>query len=483
MIENSTIQILRTFSDEELLLFEEFLNTPFYNKNTKVIQLFELLKEYHPGYSDKKLTKESLFRSLIGRKVKFKESYIRNLFSDLNLMAEKFLQYNLITKDCTYERLLIEELKNRDLYEIVEKKIKSFEKEINSNKTRDQEYYMNKNFIYEMKSYLLVDRTLTDSFRNEQITSIVKMFMISIMENTFYLRVEEQRVKIKHRFGFLKHSLEYIQKNIADFEDSPLLMIYYYLWLCFFNNGDENYFLKAKEYFRKHFRALTKIDKKNIYSVMQVFYIDKIDGGDTSYNRKFLNFMLEMLKFNVLSHKKKDFINLNLYRNILILCLLTNEIKILKKFISDYIDFVNEESRSSVYAYSHAHLNFLQGNFEKTLEHCNKINFNDFLISTNDNLYFKNDIKCLMLKSLYELNYFETALSNIETFRHFLRNSRLIRETRRRKFDNFLNFVNELIKHKMNFDEFKFKKLQKKFENEKDLMHQDWLTEKLKEFS
>ncbi|MBK8552538.1 MAG: hypothetical protein IPL53_16310 [Ignavibacteria bacterium] len=370
MIKYSVISILKTFSKKELIQFEEFIKTPFHNKNNKVIQLFDELRKYYPEYSSGDLTKENLFIKLMG-KVKYKESYIRNLFSDLNIQAEKFLQYSLISKNISYEKLFIEELKNRNLYEIAEKKVRSFEKIFNTNKAKDQSYYTNKNFVFEIMSFLNVDKTLTDDFRNEQIMNTVKLFMITLMENSFYLIVEEQRVNIRHDYGFLKLTVEYIENHLSDFEDSPLLMVYNYLCMCFFYSNDTDYFLKARDYFKKHFSSFAKIDKKNMYSVMQVYYINKIDSGDNSYIREFLNFMLEMLKFNVLSHTENDLININLYRNILILCVMQKEIHILKKFISKYSGYVEVRSRDSILAYSNAHLNFLQGNFEKTLELCN----------------------------------------------------------------------------------------------------------------
>ncbi|MEO8665365.1 MAG: hypothetical protein ABI462_07700, partial [Ignavibacteria bacterium] len=408
-------------------------------------------------------------------------SYIGNLFSDLNILAEKFLLYIHINKNYTYEKFLIEELKERDIDEAMEKKIRVFERKVNSEKSKVQDYYMNKIFIHDMKGFLIVDKTLTDSFRHDHTLNILKLFLITLMESSLSLLVEEQRVKIKHDYSFLKHALEYLKNNSSEFEDSPLLMIYYYLWMCFFYEEDEKYFLKAKEVFRKHFSSLSKADKKNIYSGVQVYYLNKISGGDDSCNKEFLNFLLEMLKFNVLSHKKKDFINLNLYRNILILCLMQKEINILKKFISDYINFVGEESRTSIFAYSNAHLSFLQGDFEKALELCNKINFNDLLISTNDNLYFKNDIKSLSLKCLYELNSFESVISHIDAFKHFLKNSKLIKEGSRKKYMNFLNSVNDLVKFKINFEEYKFLQFKKKLVNTKELLHKDWIFEKISE--
>jgi hypothetical protein len=481
MISFPAVQILKTLSEKEMLMFEEFLNTPVFNKNKKVVQLFELLKYQYPGFSDRTFTGEVIFRKLMGKAI-FKGSYIRNLFSDLNILLERFLQYNLITKNSLFERLLIEELRNRDLYSIAEKKIKSFERDINKIKAKDHEYFLNRNFIYEMKSFLIVDKTLTDSFRNEQILSIVKLFLITLMESSLYLLVEEQRVNIKHDFGFLKNSLSYMKDNLEDFSDSPLLLVYYNLWQCFMNDRDDKYFIRAKALFKKHFSKLSKIDKKNIYSGMQVYYIEIIDKGNNSLNKEFLNFLLEMVRFNVLSHREKDYINLNLYRNILILCVMQKETNILNKFISDFNSHVSEESRSSITAYSCAHLDFLKGNFNRTLENCNKVNFNDLLTSTNDNLFFKNDIKTLTLKCLFELGHFESALSNIDAFKHYLGHSRLIKVVTKKKYMNFLNMVSELIRLKMKFDEYNLRNLEKHLLSDSEFIQKQWLTEKLKEF-
>ena len=45
MIKSSVIEILRTFSDEELLSFEEFIRTPFHNKNAMLIRFLRISSE------------------------------------------------------------------------------------------------------------------------------------------------------------------------------------------------------------------------------------------------------------------------------------------------------------------------------------------------------------------------------------------------------------------------------------------------------
>ncbi len=481
MINYSAISKLKTFSVEEVRLFEDFLNSPFHNKNEKVIRLFGILKRYHPSYDDKNLSRESLFREMLGNK-KFREFHIRNLFSDLNILTEKFLQQIYMKRNYVQEKLLIEELIRRNIKDAMEKKIRLFEKKVNSQKSKDHDYYTNKVFVYEAKSFLTVDKTLTDSFRKEQLLNTIKLFLITIMEFYFYLIVEEQRVRIKHNFDFLNLILDYLKDHIDEYRESPLLMVYYFLLMSFFEKKtDEKYFFKSREIFKKNESSLSKVDKKNIYSLLQAFCMNKIDSGVFSYNRELLNILLEMLRTKILSHKEKDIIDINLFRNIIVLSVTLKETSMLKKIIRENLNLVDTESRSSMSAYSYAHLNFLQKNYEKSLELCNKINFSDLLVTTNENLYFKSDIKKMMLMCLYELGSFESAMSLIDTYKHFLNNSRLIKEGTREKYRNFLNLVNELIKLRLKSDEFSLVKLMNKVLHCKAMVGKDWLLEKLGE--
>lgn len=482
MIKSSVILILKSFSDSEIKIFEEFLNSPFFNKNEKLLDFFSILKKFHPGYDDEKLTKENLYREMFGER-KFRESYIRNLFSDLNLLAEKFLQVNQLNKNFTGDKLLIEELNNRNISDLMGKKIKLLEKKVESLRSKDHEYYSGKSFIFEAKSFLMVDKTLTDNFRNDQLKSNLSFFMISVMEIAFYLIIEEQRVKIKHNYEFIDLLLGYLKNHLSDFRESPLLLIYFYLLLSFFEkSNDEEHFNHAAGLFKKHFSSFSKVDKKNIYSMLQTFCINKIESGFYSYNKVLLKILLEMLRFGILSHKEKDYINLNLFRNILILCFTLKEINLLRKFIGEYISKVNPESHESISAYSYAHLYFMQNDFEKSLEQSNKINYGKLLLKTNENLYFKNDIKKLILMCLYELQSFETSFSFIDAHRHFLNSSKLIKDDTKKKYLNFLSAVDKLIKMKIKFDDFKYKKFKERIINDKELMSKNWIIEKLEEF-
>lgn len=478
---NNALTILKTFTDEDLIAFEKFLHSPYHNTSNKVILFFNLLKKFHPEYASQALTAENLFRDIYGEE-KFVESYIRNLFSDLKILAESFLLHDNLEKSTGKSKMLIEELHKRDVTPLLIKKVEAFDKELDKRKIRDQDFFNNKLFIYEIKSFLEIDNKLSSDFRKDQMSSLLKLFMIYLMENSFHMLVEEQRIKIRHDYSFLKYVLDYLKSRIEEFDDSPLLMIFYFLWMGFLEDNSEVHFTRARAIFKQNFEALSQIDKKNIYAIMQTYYDNKINEGEGKYNYHLMDLLLEMLEYKVISHNRKNSINLNLYRNVLILSYKLNEKEKMKNFISEYLKFVRSESRRSIGAYSNAHLAFLEGRFEDALMFCNKVDFNDLFTTTNENLYFKLDIKSLTLKCLYELNSIENALSHLQTFRQFLKNSKIIKESSKNKFLNLIKSVNDLLSLRNNFDEYKYDTLKKEIRSSGDRHSVDWLELKLKEF-
>ncbi|MEO8446519.1 MAG: hypothetical protein ABI528_03440 [bacterium] len=483
MKQNDSILILKSFSENEVRQFEDYINSPFHNKNKKVIEFFNILVKYHPLYKTKDISKENLFKEMYG-KTKYREPYIRNLFSDLNLLSEGFLQQIHAKENYGYEKMVIEELNKRNIFDVMEKKIRMLEKKTAKEKNRDNNYFSNKVFIYEAKSFLLVDKTLTDNFRNDQMLSNLKLFMINMMEFYFYFIIEEQRVNIKHDFELLHLLLNYVENNLDDFTDSPLLMVYFNLCMSFTGvQNNEEYYFTAKKLFQRHFKTFHDIDRKNIYSMFQTFCSNKIDKGFDDYNKELLNILIEMLKQNILSHKGNSYIDLNLYRNIVVLCVTLRQTSVLQNFIRNYLDLSNPESRKDLSVYSYAHLEFLQRNYEKTLIHCAKIDFNNFLATTNENLFFKNDIRKLNLLSLYELKSYESAIAHIDAYKHFLKSSKLIKDDIRNRFNKFLNLVNELIKLRLGFDEFKMMKLKEKIQKSTEVKNKVWLLEKIDELA
>jgi hypothetical protein len=478
MKKNRAIDIISTFSTKELKMFEDFLNSPFLNKNRKVIQLFGILKELHPKYD---ISDANLFGRIFGN-ASYRKSYLRNLFSDLNILVEEFLLSLHVTSKSDKSKFVIEELINRGLYDLVLKKMKILERSAGKHAMKDQEYYADMIFISDTKDLMNTDRSLSDRHTSLSIKRKICLSLLNLMESYFQCALEEQRIKISHDFGFLKISISYIRERLNEFKGEPLLMIYYLLWSVYFGDGTVAEFVKARKIFNSHFSNLSNFDRKNIYSSMQTVCLKRIDVNEESYRKTLSDILLELLSRSVTSHKK-NLIDLNLYRNVLLSIFKLNDAKRLKKFINEYACLVKQESRNDINTYSEAHISFLEGDFQRSLELCNRVNFNRFFMSTNENLYFKNDVRMLTLKALYELSHFEMLLNHTDTYRHFLRNSRVMKDSQKQKSLKCIEYVKTLARLRNSFDHYTLHRLMENLKQEIDLNEKEWLLEKAMELS
>ena len=145
-----------------------------------------------------------------------------------------------------------------------------------------------------------------------------------------------------------------------------------------------------------------------------------------------------MLKNNAYSISENEFLLNTDYRNIQSITVLFRDSDFLEKMISDYSKMLRPESREFNVFLTRAYLHFLRNEFGKSLQMISKIATEDFL--------FKIDIKKLMLMVCYELGYIEQAFSVLDTYKHYITNSKDVTEQRKKSSIDFLNAFTMLLK-------------------------------------
>jgi hypothetical protein len=326
---------------------------------------------------------------------------------------------------------------------------------------------------------MMHDKELLEDYRKRSLHYLVSHFLLSAMEHSFQSIIEKQRVKVDRDVDLLKLILNYMKKRIDDFEEYPIVQIFFYIGLCFFESENEKYYFRLEEIFKTNYDKIETLDKRNIFLMMQTYCQKKITEGKTEYYSNLIKILSEMLENNIETYSKSEYLRLNFCRNFIVVAARTNEAKALESFIAGHIQKVDPENRESIKDFAYANLYFIQKRFSKALEYCNKTQFNELFMSTNDNLYFKNDVKRISLICYYELGYYENALTQIDSYKHFLNNSKLIRDDMRESTHHFLNLTGKLINLKFSFDEYDLEKLLKEILNSKILGNRDWLLEKV----
>ena len=146
---------------------------------------------------------------------------------------------------------------------------------------------------------------------------------------------------------------------------------------------------------------------------------------------------------------------------------MTGQKSLLKNIKNDII----ESDRENVIKIATAQLEFEKGNFNKVLESIADINA--------DHIYSKVDIRNLTVMSYYELNYTESALSMLDSFKHFINGSRNMSGVFRENHMRFINSLHSLIinKEKKHID--KLEELKEKLLPYKNDRRSSWIISKI----
>lgn len=492
MYTHPVIELLKTFTEKELMRFLKFLNSPYFNNRRMMVKLFKTLRTYYPEFESKNFTKHHLYKRIYG-KAAYNDSTFRNLMSDLLKFIQQFLKLEATEKnEVESQFFLTTELINRGEYNLFRNKIEKMEKSVIESNTMDGDYFMNLYRINTDAFYinLLTKKVLKKNFvlseSEKMINGIIYIMMYFILETIKHndnLLKYSRAYNIKKNFDTVSQFLEIFNfKRMIDYVDNnsgiklPIIEVYYNLLKTFTFFEDEKYYFEFKNSLLNVSGKLGANDNHFLHTrLIDYCIVKKNTGAECSFDldREIFDLNKIYVRNEAYRSGSNVYIPFDYFRNVLINCITVKELRYMEEFIKDNTKKLIPKHVHSVENYSHALLYFEKKNYPKAQALLNKIKFDQFV--------YKLDMKNLQLKLSYELGQFESAISMIDTYKHFLKNNALISESRRTLHNNFINFANMLIQLKNGKPKFTKQFLADKIEKTKNVFDKVWLKDKIKE--
>ena len=471
---NTLTDLLKTFSPKELKEFREFLRSGFFNKRSAVVSLYDIIVKYHPDYENEKLTAQNIFKELFQGK-KYNDSTLRVLMHYLTELSEKFIVFNkLKNNEPEFSVLLENELCLRKQYKVLEKNINRSEEDLELMDLSAEEYYYFKNrfsnekirFLFE-SNYALYEKILSKpdwenvfrDFTNYYHIKSMQMYLNSI---TFYRQYNKD---------FRSQAFtDMIQKITPDnYEDNPVIEIFYNILKMITNTSEESYFFKVKELVQKNKALLNKFDLMGVYIHLNQYCLKKISEGDKKFQKESFEIYKEELKEKTYRMNDGSMAPM-FYRSMVKAGLLINELDWVKDFIDEYKPELTKSFRENYYYYCRALYEFHAGNYGSSMELNSKIKY--------DELYMKLNSKTLQMQLLYETNAQESLIASLESFRHFLAGNKLIPDSIKLQFSNFNKYLHKILLNINKKNKTEAGLLYKTLLKENNVINKDWLLKK-----
>ncbi len=456
MQKSKLISLLKKFSKVDMKEFEKFISSPYFLKGRNLKPAFSQLKKYYPGFDSPGFNDESLFRKLNPKKKFDKKSSthtIHVLFSELALLAEKFLVYNSFESGrfkYQYNMCLAELYRDNDYIELAKKTLMKnselinkednnfdfYTKKLETNMSISGAYYtINKpkeSYTYSRNNLLYIYAFTFD---------IINKYVNEYFVNKYSYNFEYKGFELVRLFTEAFDPILFDDECEGDeFETKNLTLINYYIIKSRLDETDKESLMNAVNIFIKIFDNLPRSTQWFSFALLfnRLFGRIRLDIDYLHKASSLIDFVWEK---GVLSTHKKINLHLGSYHSALSVKAAA-DINGLRNFIERYAGKVDIESVNEVKEYSFAVLYFKDKLYGNALEK----------ISKNDMLNFpalKINKHKLRICCLFELEFFEEALSAIDSLEHYLRKNKNVSEIVKTENLKFSSGVRKLIKIKL----------------------------------
>ena len=473
MLKSKLIEILKTISFKDLNRLDAYLHLPIYNKNEKVLDLFNIIKQEYPSYiNNSVLEKENIIKQLFPDQQK-QDAALRVVMSQLSKLVEDFFTIDCLQEDFEQYRSEIY------LKSLVKKGLNGlFRKELDEaiKKSIEQKEQIIPNFLHQHEltkqsfNYNVINNNrLQESGLQQVLDSLDVLYIASKLKYACAALNRQDVLGEKFNFTLIDEILLLLQQR-PDLENNFITI--YKNVLNLLKSGDETYYKKIKQLISKNSDILSDDDKRDIYAWLTNYCTKKIKSGQDKYLHEIFDLYKVMLAEQMLL--VDNFFMPNHYKNIVITALKLKEYDWTQDFIYKYAPKLPLDIKETVFNYTLAALHFDRKEYDEALFCLMKINPID--------PYYGLNYRALLCKTYYELSEFMALNANLESFRVFVLREKQLSEYNNLSYKNFINVLKRLIRCKE-----KKKKtadnLLTEMSSMEPLVHQQWLLEKIQELN
>lgn len=465
------IKILETFSKKELRNFSKFLNSPFFNTRSDLIQLFEILEK---GLSEKKknLDKTVVFEKLFPGKA-YNSTNFNLLRSYLQKLLEEFLSVNEFLKNNTSKNYtLAAAYRQRNLPNDFERALKSANDYLKKQPFRNESFWeeqLNLDWLFSFLKSEIDPNELIDWASFSQTTDISyfsKKLRIAVLS-----KAQEQILNAEiYNSTLFDEILSFAKKE--PFSKIASIQVYFACFQMLHHSNEETYFLKFKSQLFENGSKFPSEEIRDLYLLAINFCVRQVNSG--KWDRRFFVEVLDLYKEGLEKNYllQRGEISRITYHNIVAAALKIQDFEWVAWFLEVYKNHLKKPFRESSYSFNLARLEYSRKNYNEALLLLQKSNYRDFLLNLA--------ARTIKLKIYFETDEWDALHAHLDATKTYLRRKK-VPGYHRKFYENLIRFTQKLMA--LNFyDRKAVEKLREQIATEDFLTEKQWFLEQL-EFS
>ncbi len=482
MANYKALQIMRTFSNEQIREFEKFLQSPFHSTGRDLLPLFGYLKKYHPAYDNgKALELNEIHNVLSGKKQgkPAKNDLTRKLLSDMYKQAEKFITLNQFLGDeQTYALSKIRALNSPATNGLLVKTIDEHKMRAAKNRKFSISNFSVDSDVFQEEYSAMLDNSdlqghfpvAVKSFDYKLIGALASFYLQHAAFFTFRnnYNYDPSNSVTDKMAGLLDHSKlqEYIKKFYP--AEYPYIELCHLVYLMFLNTEDVKHYYLLKEKLYQNIEGISHAYKFNFFKYLESYLIHR--GKDLSKKQEMMSLSKDMLRMGIYSHKENSVMHVRVYINLTRSFYANDEIEFAEEFVRTYNPKLKEEFRVNMFNLGMTYVMLGRKKYDTAMDYLGKVK--------KDTPDREHSIYSLDIMLKYELGYFDESLYTLDAYEHFIRSHKNIPVSTRNGNLNFTRLTKRLILNKTGGTATEPGELKLEITNTKPLNNAKWLLEK-----
>ncbi len=430
------VNLLKQLSTRERTKFQEYVESPFFNKNQKIQQLCRILLAFAPDFNTHEINKIAIYRAIYG-KGPYEELRLNNLISDLVQLLYDYLSYiQLEHNESQKKALLLEALQTRGLYEQIPRQAKRYQKILEKQPHRNQSYFWYAFLLHKELDQL----SLSSSKRGYDVNLQVKNNMLDTFYTCSKLSIACDMTS-RNTVVNAGYQCHFLAEIIAEYKarpelfSQPALQVYYKTLEMLQQQDQTEHYYQLKNLLNQHWPLFPSQELRTLYHYALNYGVKKINSGRREFYREILELYKILLEKKIIF--KEGYLTQWTYINIVTAGIRLKEFNWTEAFINQYRSSLQPSEEHNVYTYNLASLYYAREDYTSALQLLHDVEFTD--------AFYHLSAKIIQLKSYYDLQETEAFFSLAEATRIYLTRNRQLSEYQKRSNANFLKLATRLL--------------------------------------
>jgi hypothetical protein len=397
----------------------------------------------------------------------------RKLNSDFNHLVEEFMIQEEFASDKQNRNLLkIQALSRRGgekMYESLKQDVE-FGRKIDPN--RNANYYLHIYNIEKSIFKLIPDEERKKDFKDINIDKISENLDIYFIAEKLKYYSDILSWNQIYNTSLNMRGIEIVMKlaNNPLFREVPVIAIFMKIILIKTQEENEEHYFELKKLIDQHLYLFPKNEAKEIIDQALNYTINKVNKGISNYANESLHLYKKALKEELIF--VNSYLEVSDYRNISGMGLRVGDLKWVENFISDYKVYLEDKSKNNAFYFSLSRLETYKKNYNKVIEHLNKITYDDIWYNLNG--------RALLIGAYYELGELDALESLLQSFKAYINRENLLLKVRKKNYLDFIKYTSKLTKL-TKFDKAKLINLKNEISATAGILNKSWFLEKIDE--